>query len=68
MKPVRLAICVNPMSGAIAALLAARTTNMTHEAKRDTVARVAAGAEAVGVTDIYIAREPFESPRWRSST
>ena len=59
MKPVRLAICVNPMSGRDVRRLAARATNMTHEAKRDTVARVAAGAEAVGVTDIYIAREPF---------
>ena len=27
---------------------------MTHEAKRDIVARVAAGADAIGVTDIYI--------------
>jgi hypothetical protein len=59
MKPVRLAICVNPMSGRDVRRLAARATNMTHEAKRDTVARVAAGADAVGVTDIYIAREPF---------
>ena len=32
---------------------------MTHEAKSDIVARVAAGADAVGVMDIYIAREPF---------
>src|SRR5258705_762991 len=32
---------------------------MTHEAKRDIVARVAAGADAVGVTDIYVTREPF---------
>lgn len=59
MKSVRLAICVNPMSGRDVRRLAARATNMTHEAKRDVVARVAAGAEAVGVTDIYIAREPF---------
>ena len=59
MKPVRLAICVNPMSGRDVRRLAARATNMTHEAKRDTVARVAAGADAVGVTDIYVAREPF---------
>jgi hypothetical protein len=56
---VRLAICVNPMSGRDVRRLAARATNMTHEAKRDVVARVAAGAEAVGVTDIYVAREPF---------
>ncbi len=54
MKPVRLAICVNPMSGRDVRRLAARATNMTHEAKRDIVARVAAGADAVGVTDIYI--------------
>ncbi len=33
---------------------------MTHEAKRDIVARVAAGADAMGVTDIYITREPFQ--------
>jgi hypothetical protein len=32
---------------------------MTHEAKRDLVARTAAGLDAVGVTDIYITREPF---------
>ena len=58
-KPIRLAICVNPMSGRDVRRLAARATNMTHEAKRDIVARVAAGADAVGVTDIYISREPF---------
>jgi len=39
--------------------LAARASNMTHEAKRDIVARVAAGADATGVTDIYVTREPF---------
>jgi hypothetical protein len=59
MKPVRLALCVNPMSGRDVRRLAARASNMTHEAKRDMVARVAAGAEAVGVTDLYISREPF---------
>jgi len=32
---------------------------MTHEAKRDIVARIATGADAAGVTDIYVAREPF---------
>jgi hypothetical protein len=32
---------------------------MTHEAKRDMVARVAAGAEAAGVTDIFVTKEPF---------
>ena len=59
MTPVRLALCVNPMSGRDVRRLAARASNMTHEAKRDMVARVAAGAEAVGVTDLYISREPF---------
>jgi hypothetical protein len=32
---------------------------MTHEAKRDIVARVAAGAHAMGATDIFVTREPF---------
>jgi len=54
-----LAICVNPMSGRDVRRLAARATNMTHEAKRDIVARIAAGADAAGVTDVYITREPF---------
>ena len=47
------------MSGRDVRRLAARAANMTHEAKSDIVARVAAGADAVGVMDIYIAREPF---------
>ncbi|MCP5180936.1 MAG: NAD(+)/NADH kinase [Pseudomonadales bacterium] len=54
-----IAICVNPMSGRDVRRLAARATNMTHEAKRDIVARIAAGADAMGVTDIYVTREPF---------
>jgi len=56
---VRLALCVNPMSGRDVRRVAGRASNMTHEAKRDIVARVAAGADAVGVTDIYVTREPF---------
>jgi hypothetical protein len=56
---VRVAICVNPMSGRDVRRLAARASNMTHEAKRDIVARVAAGAEAWGATDLYVTREPF---------
>ena len=32
---------------------------MTHEAKRDIVARIAAGADSVGVDEIYIVDEPF---------
>lgn len=55
----KLGLVVNPMSGRDVRRLAARATNMTHEAKRDIVARVAAGAVAMGVTDIYITREPF---------
>lgn len=57
--PARLAICVNPMSGRDVRRLAARATNMTHEAKRDIVARVAAGADGYGITDIYVTREPY---------
>jgi hypothetical protein len=56
---VRVAICVNPMSGRDVRRLAARATNMTHEAKRDIVARVAAGAHAMGATDLYVTQEPF---------
>jgi hypothetical protein len=59
MTETAVAICVNPMSGRDVRRLAARATNMTHEAKRDIVARVAAGADALGVTDIYVTREPF---------
>lgn len=55
----KLGLVVNPMSGRDVRRLAARATNMTHEAKRDIVARVAAGAQAMGVTDIYITKEPF---------
>lgn len=54
-----VAILVNPMSGRDVRRLAARATNMTHEAKRDIVARIAAGADAMGATDIYVTREPF---------
>ncbi len=58
-EAVKIAICVNPMSGRDVRRLAALATNMTHEAKRDIVARIAAGADACGATDIYVAREPF---------
>ena len=47
------------MAGRDVRRLAARATNMTHEAKRDMVARIAAGADAVGVRHIHVAREPF---------
>lgn len=55
-----VAICVNPMSGRDVRRLAARASNVTHEAKRDMVARIAAGAAACGATDIYVSREPFQ--------
>ena len=55
----KIGLCVNPMSGRDVRRLAARATNMTHEAKRDIVARIAAGADSVGVTDIFVMREPF---------
>jgi predicted polyphosphate/ATP-dependent NAD kinase len=48
------------MSGRDVRRLAARATNMTHEAKRDIVARVAAGADGWGITDIYVTREPYQ--------
>ena len=47
------------MSGRDVRRLAARASNMTHEAKRDIVARIAAGAVAMGVTDIFVAAEPY---------
>lgn len=55
----KIGLCVNPMSGRDVRRLAARASNMTHEAKRDIVARIAAGADSVGVSDIYVMREPF---------
>ncbi len=55
----KLGLVVNPMSGRDVRRLAARATNMTHEAKRDIVARVAAGADAMGVEEIFITNEPF---------
>ena len=58
-RAAHIAICVNPMAGRDVRRLAARATNMTHESKRDMVARIAAGADAVGVRHIHVAREPF---------
>ena len=59
MSTAGVGILVNPMSGRDVRRLAAHASNMTHEAKRDTVARIAAGADAYGATDIFVAREPF---------
>ena len=58
-QSAHIGICVNPMAGRDVRRLAARATNVTHEAKRDMVARIAAGADAVGVRHIHVAREPF---------
>ena len=55
----RIAICVNPMAGRDVRRLAARASMVTHEAKMDCVARIAAGADAMGVGEILIVREPF---------
>ena len=55
----KIGLCVNPMSGRDVRRIAARATNMTHEAKRDIVARIAAGADSVGVTDSFVMRGAF---------
>lgn len=52
-------ILVNPMSGRDVRRLAAHAANMTHETKRDIVARIAAGADAFGARTLHVAREPF---------
>ena len=54
-----VAICVNPLAGRDVRRLAARASTMTFEAKRDAVARIAAGADAAGATDIFVIEEPF---------
>lgn len=54
-----IAILVNPMSGRDVRRIAARASFATHESKMDMVARVAAGADAIGVKSIYVTREPF---------
>ena len=54
-----IAICVNPMAGRDVRRVAARASTMTFEAKRDAIARIAAGADALGVADIFIVEEPF---------
>ena len=54
-----IAIVVNPMSGRDVRRVAARASSMTHEHKRDMVARIAAGADSAGVEEIYVVKEPF---------
>ena len=59
MTAVHVGILVNPMSGRDVRRLAAHASNMTHEAKRDIVARIAAGADGFGATELHVARDPF---------
>lgn len=47
------------MAGRDVRRLAARASTVTHEAKMDCVARIAAGADAMGIDEIFIVREPF---------
>ena len=47
------------MSGRDVRRLTAHASNMTHETKRDIVARIAAGADAFGAGVLHAAREPF---------
>ena len=47
------------MAGRDVRRLAARASEITHQAKRDMVARIAAGADAAGVEAIVIQAEPF---------
>ena len=54
-----IGICVNPLAGRDVRRLAARASTETFEAKRDAVARVAAGADAVGAAHLFVADEPF---------
>jgi hypothetical protein len=55
----KAAIIANPMSGRDVRRLAARATTMTHEVKRDLVARIALGLDAMGVDEIMILKEPY---------
>ncbi|MEE4301982.1 MAG: NAD(+)/NADH kinase, partial [Pseudomonadales bacterium] len=52
-------IIANPMAGRDVRRLAARASEVTHQAKRDAVARIAAGADAAGVARLLVHEEPF---------
>lgn len=54
----RVAIIANPASGRDVRRLAARATNVTHEAKGSQVARIATGLDAMGVDEILVMQEP----------
>jgi hypothetical protein len=55
----RIGIIANPMAGRDVRRLAARASEVTHQAKRDAVSRIAAGADAAGVETIVVHDEPF---------
>jgi len=57
--PGTAAIIANPMSGRDVRRLAARASTTTHELKRDLVARIATGLDAMGVDEILVMREPY---------
>ena len=63
-----MGILVNPMSGRDVRRLAAHASNMTHETKRDIVARIAAGADAFGAGVLHAAGNHSASRRlhWRT--
>ena len=52
-------LLVNPMSGRDVRRVAARASNMSFDAKRDIVARIAAGADAAGANRLLVTEEPF---------
>jgi hypothetical protein len=54
-----VAILANPMSGRDVRRMAARASVSTNEMKRDLVARIATGLDAVGVDEILVMREPY---------
>ena len=59
----RIGIIANPMAGRDVRRLAARASEVTHQAKREMVARIAAGADAAGVECLVVHAEP-----WRIGT
>lgn len=59
MSNATVGILVNPMSGRDVRRVAARASNMSFDAKRDIVARIAAGADAAGAERLLVTEEPF---------
>lgn len=58
-----LGIIVNPMSGRDVRRIAARASTSTHEQKLQQVTRLVLGAQAQGVSDIYLVDETFRISR-----